>query len=229
MQTRDGDANAGRRCKLKNEGGQGQREHNLIRECVCSVDFPTEKVSDLQESKFGLKDLRTSVQKSQIPAHVEAAPAVAAPAPAVVAPAVAASEESSIVADEETYAAMRWASKLQDDANVLSLIRSLPKEIIEEQLRLYRNLQVVPAVAEEPQDTIVISTKPGSRQRMSVAARFHKYCKHHGIDVDKKLPYGAITSFMTDHIVWTAIILQGLGPRRKGTTLTQAALLSILL
>ena len=58
---------------------------------------------------------------------------------------------------------------------------------------------------------------------MSVAARFHKYCKHHGIDVDKKLPYGAITSFMTDHIVWTAIILQGLGPRRKGTTLTQAA------
>ena len=64
---------------------------------------------------------------------------------------------------------------------------------------------------------------------MSVAARFHKYCKHHGIDVDKKLPYGAITSFMTDHIVWTAIILQGLGPRRKGTTLTQAALLSILL
>ncbi len=81
---------------------------------------------------------------------------------------------------------------------------------------------------------------------MSVAARFHKYCKHHGIDVDKKLPYGAITSFMTDHIVWTAKILQGLGPRlgssgsyrvdcdnstdlltqgprRKGTTLTQAA------
>ncbi len=50
----------------------------------------------------------------------------------------------------------------------------------------------------------MISTKPGSRQRMSVAARFHKYCKHHGIDVDKKLPYGAITSFMTDHIVWTA-------------------------
>ena len=81
---------------------------------------------------------------------------------------------------------------------------------------------------------------------MSVAARFHKYCKHHGIDVDKKLPYGAITSFMTDHIVWTAKILRGLGPRlgssgsyrvdcdnstdlltqgprRKGTTLTQAA------
>ena len=48
---------------------------------------------------------------------------------------------------------------------------------------------------------------------MSVAARFHKYCKHHGIDVDKKLPYGAITSFMTDHIVWTAKILRSLGPR----------------
>ena len=66
MQTRDGDANAGRRCKRgtamqtrdgdansKTRGGAGQREHNLIRECVCSVDFPTEKVSDLQESKFG--------------------------------------------------------------------------------------------------------------------------------------------------------------------------------
>ena len=40
--------------------------------------------------------------------------------------------------DEETFAAMRWASKLMDESNVLSLCRSLPKEIVEEQVRLYR-------------------------------------------------------------------------------------------
>ncbi len=76
MQTRDGDANAGRRCKRgtamqTQKRGGGQREHNLIRECVCSVDFPTEKVSDLQESQFGetklekIKDFCTEVLKSK--------------------------------------------------------------------------------------------------------------------------------------------------------------------
>ena len=38
----------------------------------------------------------------------------------------------------ETVAALRWASQLPQDWNVLSLLRAIPKAILEEQVRLYR-------------------------------------------------------------------------------------------
>ena len=40
--------------------------------------------------------------------------------------------------DEETFAAMRWASKFKNDSCVLSLIRTLPKEIVDEQVVIYK-------------------------------------------------------------------------------------------
>ena len=43
---------------------------------------------------------------------------------------------SDVLPDEETYKAIRWASGLLDDSNVLSLVRSLPEQIINEQLQL---------------------------------------------------------------------------------------------
>ena len=70
-----------------------------------------------------------------------ALPAVEEPAPptAVAEPAPPTAETLEVVdPDEETFAAMRWASKLQDDSCVLSLIHSLPKEIVHEQVVLYR-------------------------------------------------------------------------------------------
>ena len=64
-----------------------------------------------------------------------------APAPAVADKTVV--EDAMVLVDDavdqETIAAIRWASKLTEDANVLSLIQSLPKGIIEEQVALYRN------------------------------------------------------------------------------------------
>ena len=141
------------------------------------------------------------------------APAVVAPArveaPAVAAPAVAEiSEEpetSLMLAkpDEETYAAMRWASKLGNDQHVLSLIRSLPSEVIDEQLQLYRHREDTPAVAETNLKPIVISgIHVQLNKRMLVAERFHKYCRSQGIVVTRRLPREAMTSFMKDNIVW---------------------------
>ena len=141
-----------------------------------------------------------------------AAPEVAAPkvleAPPNVAPAVAEiSEESETrlvlaTPDDETYAAMRWASRLQDDGNVLGLIRSLPNEIIEEQLHAYRHREDKPALAKEARLLVVTKTVCQHGERMMIAKGFHQYCRQHGIDVDKRLPRGAVTSFMKDNIVW---------------------------
>ena len=62
-----------------------------------------------------------------------------APAPAFADLAVETAEHQVVLApDAETFSAMRWASKLNDDACVLSLMHSLPKELVEEQVTLYR-------------------------------------------------------------------------------------------
>ena len=86
-------------------------------------------------------------------AKILAAPT--APAPAVADLALAAPAVADVVTpDEEVVGAMRWASKLEDDSCVLALIRSLPKEVVEEQLSLYRRRDetavAVPAQAQEP-------------------------------------------------------------------------------
>ena len=65
--------------------------------------------------------------------------AAMAPPPAVAEPAAPTCDETGeTTVDEETFAAMRWASKLSDDSCVLSVIRTLPKEIVQEQVVLYR-------------------------------------------------------------------------------------------
>ena len=113
-------------------------------------------------------------------------PAVAAPTPAVAAPPHAPDEQGDHVQpDEETFEAMRWASQLEGDANVLALIRSLPTQIVTEQVVLYRKRDET-AVA-EPQSTsakILVTKAPHHHVRMSVAQRFHWYCKSRGITPD---------------------------------------------
>ena len=66
--------------------------------------------------------------------------AAMAPPPAVAEPAAPTVDEETgeTTVDEETFAAMRWASKLRDDSCVLNVIRALPKEIVHEQVVLYR-------------------------------------------------------------------------------------------
>ena len=136
-------------------------------------------------------------------AIIAAAPT--APAPAVAEGAIVAVEHATL--DEETFAAMRWASKLSDDSSVLRLIRSLPKEIVEEQLSLYRRRDetAVAAKAEEkgPDSKINASSCSQYNTRMLVAQRFHRYCLANAITVEKRLPYGAMKTFIKDNIEWT--------------------------
>ena len=63
--------------------------------------------------------------------------AIATPT-AVADPAASTDETIETPVDEETFAAMRWASKLQDDESVLNVIRALPQQIVNEQVVFYR-------------------------------------------------------------------------------------------
>ena len=114
-------------------------------------------------------------------------------------------EDLPVTPDEETFAAMRWASKLGHDSNVLSLIRSLPKEIVDEQVRLYIERDPLAAVGlakKEAKIHICLPTRMGVR--MLVAQRFHRYCQTHGINTLKRLPWGFMQTFIRHNIQWTA-------------------------
>ena len=119
-----------------------------------------------------------------------ALPAVEEPAPptAVAEPAPPTAETLEVVdPDEDTFAAMRWASKLQDDSCVLSLMRSLPKELVNEQIILYRNYREQAnnaIVVADTEKKIKICVTPRHLTRMLVAQRFHIYCHKHGIKLD---------------------------------------------
>ena len=69
--------------------------------------------------------------------------AVAEPAPPVAEP------HEVVTPNEETLVAMRWATKISDDSNVLSLIRSLPKPIVDEQVTLYNKREETAVAAAE--------------------------------------------------------------------------------
>ena len=133
-------------------------------------------------------------------------PAPAVADPPVVAPDTAAPEVEQELAPvtEETMDAMRWASRLDKDATVLGLIRCLPQQIVEEQVALYRNRDK-PAVADAraAEQKLPLTRIRTHQQRMSVAVRFHKYCKSRGIHADMRMPYGAMKSFIQNNIVWT--------------------------
>jgi hypothetical protein len=129
-----------------------------------------------------------------------------APAPAVAELADKLAEQTDVVTpDEDTFAAMRWASKLDDDANVLGLIRSLPKEIVQEQVRLYeKRAETAVAEAAKEKPKLQLCPNPRYQLRMLVAQRFHLYCQRQGIVADKRMPYGAMKTFIEDNIVWKA-------------------------
>ena len=113
--------------------------------------------------------------------------------------AVAKTAENVMMPDEETFAAMHWASKLSDDASVLCLIRSLPKDIVEEQVQKYRERETT-AVAVSETQIVVRGSWTGTRTL--VAQRFHKYLVENNMNGNKRLPYGAIARFIKTHIQW---------------------------
>ena len=105
---------------------------------------------------------------------VAPAPSALAPAPSAPAPSVAENAKPSSdgmgdsLPDEETHKSLQWASKLQDDANAISLFRSLPQAIINEQVELYRSRSTEPAVAAHPPDKLDLGIGFPSHQTKNV-------------------------------------------------------------
>jgi len=143
----------------------------------------------------------------QLARGVQDAVAPAAPPAAAAEPVEeAVVPQEAAAPDEETMKAMRWASHLPDDASVLRMIRSLPKEIVEEQVRAYRRGETAVAergkAASAERIKIRCASAPSYAQRMLVAQRFHTYCRSRGIEPNMRMPHGAIQSFIKDHLEW---------------------------
>ena len=123
--------------------------------------------------------------------------------PAVAAPIAAPSAVAEW--DEETLAAMRWATNLQADATVLALTEALPKKVVEEQVMLYRKRdQAMVATQIRPPPKISVGGRPGYDTRMKVAERFHYHLREEGLDNAHRIPHGEIKRFLDKHIHWTA-------------------------
>ena len=121
-------------------------------------------------------------------------------APAVAAPIAAPIAVAEV--DEETLAAMRWASQLDADVHVLALTEALPKSIVDEQVMLYRQRQqpIVASQDAQPPPKIRVGTRPRYETRMNVAQRFHDHLRKEGLDNVHRLPSGEVRRFMDEHV-----------------------------
>ena len=116
---------------------------------------------------------------------------------------MAAEEDQDAVVTEEMLEAMRWASNLNHDPSLLSLIRNLPADIVGEQVAAYRARDKPRKKdAEALQKKIRLGTIRTHQQRMSVCSRFHRHCQSIGVQPDMKMPYGAMKTFIQDNLTW---------------------------
>ena len=151
-------------------------------------------------------DLKASKSQNVQPEELAITTTTLVAVPVFPAPAKEAVDEapSETTVDEETFNALQWTSRLPDYSSVLSLIQSLPKEIVREQVMLYRNRHTEAAVAAAPKENQKIRLNPKSRYtvKMLVAARFHTYCQSRGVVFEQRMPYGLMKQFIEDNIIW---------------------------
>ena len=93
--------------------------------------------------------------------------------------------------------AMRWASKLPNDCSVLELVRSLPREVVQEQIRLW-NARGTASSA--PMQKIVVGAAPSLPVKKSEAKRFQHFCDALGLRPADRLPRFTMTRFMQDNM-----------------------------
>lgn len=190
-----------------------------IRDAISDYLMARIRTSWMHELMLALQELDSEVVQTLVAGCTEPLALPFGPPSAVAAPTQDPTEEDvEVRPDDETFAAMRWASCLEDDCNVLSLIRSLPKTVVDEQLRAYRARSIASAVA------VVGTTSkldignryPDLNKRWLIAARFHKYCAGNGINITNTLPRGTITTFIRDHIQWKSLHKTMLRKRIRG-------------
>ena len=91
---------------------------------------------------------------------------------------------------EEAMNAMRWASKLDDDGSVLELVRSLPIQVVQEQIRLWNARGTAVAASSRPKHKLVVCLFPTVALRHAVAKRFQHFCETLGLTPANRLPRG---------------------------------------
>ena len=100
--------------------------------------------------------------------------------------------------------ALRWASGLEDDTNLLALIRSLPLQFVEEQVHSYRKrAETAVAARNQTQGKFRIHRIPTYQQRMCVAKRVHGYCRELGIHFEHRMPHKAVDTFVKGNLTWS--------------------------
>ena len=105
--------------------------------------------------------------------------------------------------DAETIAAMRWSSKLTEDANVLSLIQSLPKCVIDEQVALYRERESAKPAVAEAKAKAKIRIGPNSKVslRHCLAMRYHRF-RQQALGDRQRLTWGSSKAFIAENAQW---------------------------
>ena len=104
---------------------------------------------------------------------------------------------------EEAMDAMRWASKIEDDCSVLELMRSLPIQVVQEQIRLWNARETAVAASSLPKHKLVVGSFPSVALRQAVAKRFQHVCDTLGLTPANRLPRETMIRFMEDHMTLT--------------------------
>ena len=97
--------------------------------------------------------------------------------------------------------AVRWASKLNDDCGVLDLVRALPNQVVQEQIRLWNASKTAVAVSSRPKCKLVVGSHPTLAHRHAVAKRFQHFCETLGLQTEDRLPRGVMIRFMDENII----------------------------
>lgn len=104
---------------------------------------------------------------------------------------------------EEAMDAMRWASKIEDDCSVLELVRSLPIQVVQEQIRLWNARETAVTASSLPKHQLVGGSFPSVALRHAVAKRFEHFCDTLGLTPANRLPRWTMTRFMEDNTTST--------------------------
>ena len=103
----------------------------------------------------------------------------------------------------EAMDAMRWASKLNDDCAVLALMRSLPNQVVQEQICRYNARETAVAARKLPNHKMSVGPFPTIRCKRAVAKRFDVFLEMRGVALAQRLPRGYMMTFVAENFCLT--------------------------
>ena len=119
---------------------------------------------------------------------------------------------AATVGPEIVVKALAHATSLQDDGILHDLQRSLPHAVLDEQIRAYLAHEATitepaskatSAVAVQGSSPTAVLVYPHLlKSRMQAAAHYDKYRENLGCRDFARVPRGALTTFITNHLIW---------------------------